>query len=163
MRKRRLSGLPLQRRQRPRRPDKRLLRIGQILLRDPESTAPLSNSSTHAIGLVGTRSKDCRSGPCPRMVPDSIAGKARSHTHQTVQVCEGDCTHGVGRQSFRVLGNCSCVALILSIPGHMLTLLTYIHVGNPLPTFHVDITQKGDLPLSPAKDCRPTRGVSPSI
>ena len=29
-----------------------------------------------------------------------------------------------------LLGNCSCIALIPSIPGHMLTLLTYIRVGN---------------------------------
>ena len=37
-------------------------------------------------------------------------------------------------QCFRVLGNCSCIALIPSIPGHMLTPLTYIRVGERAPT-----------------------------
>ncbi len=32
-------------------------------------------------------------------------------------------------QSFRVLGNCSCIALLPSVHGHMLTPLTYIPVG----------------------------------
>jgi hypothetical protein len=33
----------------------------------------------------------------------------------------------------------------ISVHGHMLAFLAYVHVGNSLPTFHVGITQNGQF------------------